>query len=286
MKLNGDSIPESMFKIDEDYVKADINKINKMLNGSRSDYFSPVYVVRDFLPAKYCQIIEENFLDLINATSGGNRIEDFVKVEQVGSNQFQKTSGSYMAECNRSSSAVNKLFDNIPSDLLDDFLLEKTFLNFFLNKNIHFGPSCFRANYCNMFTARLWKNDSGLALLPHEDLAQLEIAKQDDYEIGNVKNVVAQNLCVQNVKTAELKVWNINPDVEIKKQLGLEKTGYPYPLELLEEFKCLSVETHPGDLYFINANYVHAVTDTKNGRRISLGRFLGYASDNKVVYWT
>jgi len=286
MKLYGNSLPSELFRVIEDNIIPDFNQINKILTSGRDfNGCPPAYVVRNFLPRDQCLKIERNFLKIIE-NSGGHRIEDFVKVDQVGSTQFQKTSTAYIDDCMKSRKQVLSLFEDISAECVKDFLLEDSLKNFFLQQSIHFGPSSYQGRNCNLLTARLWKNDNGLALLPHEDLAQLELAKSDGYEIGNVKDVIAVNLCIQNAENAELLLWNINPSSESKKELGLTHTGYPYPVELLENFKCLSIKTSPGDLYFINANHIHAVTDTKNGKRVSIGRFMGYIASNKIVYWT
>lgn len=288
MKLTGKSFSAQKFKVLEDNRIANIDIINAMLKGS-TDLSIPIYVVRNYMDPENCNKIKEQFHKIIDETRGGNRFDDFVKVHQIGATQFHKESREYFDECNNTKENVNDLIRNLKDkDLLNDFMLETTLRDYFLEKKIHFGPTYNKGNYCNLFTARLWRDEKEkkLALNAHDDLAQLEFAKKDEFEIGNVKNVVASNLCIDNDEETKLLLWNIFPDKASKEALNLKNTGYPYPLSILENVEYISLKTYPGDLYFINANYVHAVEKSEKDKRISLGRFLGYSSPKRVAYWT
>ena len=285
MKLNGNAYPEGSFKIIESDAP-DMEIIDAMLTG-KGPYNVPVYVVRNYYSQEDCNHIKETFCQIIDDTLGGNRIEDFVKVHQIGSTQFKKTTLEYFEECERSSADINRLIAVVKDDKArNDFMFEQTFKTYYSHKSIDFRPSSYAGKFCNMMTARRWNNNTELSLLAHEDSSQLLVAAIDQYEICNVKQVIALNLCVENSNGAELILWNIAPNMESKVSLGLENTGYPYALELLEGIDYLNLKTYPGDLYFINANYIHAVSKQKENKRISLGRFIGYAAENKVVYWT
>jgi hypothetical protein len=57
-------------------------------------------------------------------------------------------------------------------------------------------------------------------------------------------------------------------------------------MELLSEPECITIDIHPGDIYFINANLIHAVKEVKGSERITAGRFMGFVSDDTIAYWT
>jgi hypothetical protein len=125
-----------------------------------------------------------------------------------------------------------------------------------------------------------------MVLFPHEDFSQLNQARKDNYEIKDVNKVIACNLCISNDNDGELVIWNYEPSLEFKKSLGIEDLGYPYPLNgFLDEVEKIEIQINKGDLYFINANLIHAVKEINvDCNRISLERFIGFSGENQVVY--
>ena len=272
-------------------VKEDFNRINfetlfELLNPQNNNICA--YIIRDYFNKEECLSLKNEFFKIIKQTNGGNRSNDFVPVYQVGSTQFKKSTLDYFDECKNTKQMIDELIESVSADVKEDFLLEKSLKYEFGKMNISFSPSSYNSAYVNQFTIRQWTNcnDIGFALLPHEDLSQLNMAKLDDYEIGNVNKVIACNLCLSNSKGGELLIWNIDPDIKIKKELGVEDSGYPYPIELLNDIEHTSITINTGDLYFINANLIHAVKEIQGNERISLGRFMGFCSEEKIVYWT
>ena len=77
--------------------------------------------------------------------------------------------------------------------------------------------------------------------------------------------MIASNLCIANNLKGRLIIWNIEPEKQVKINLGIEYKGYPYPLSMLESFQKLSVKISSGDLYFINANLIHAIEEINTG---------------------
>ncbi|MDM1553021.1 hypothetical protein PYS58_21765 [Chryseobacterium indologenes] len=282
MKLVGSSFSKENFRVIED-TAINMNIIEGMLQGTNE---VPIYVIRNLYDEKTCNEINNVFENLVTQT-GGNRIEEFVKVFQVGATQFQKNTLEYFEECRLTRPNIDLILSSISNtDHKNDFILEKSMGEYFQQREINFGPSSFDGKECNQFTIRKWNNKEGLSLLAHEDLSQLSVANAEQYEIGEVQNVIAQNLCIENSAKARLLLWNIAPDLDSKKSLEVEKTGYPYALDLLEGFDYLTLDTNPGDVYFINANYIHAVSKEKENKRTSLGRFIGSVSSNRISYWT
>lgn len=286
MTLKGVSSPKNTFYIKEGFKKPDFNIIKMMLDPDNDGV--PVYIVREYYDKETCLNLKDEFFNIINETSGGNRQKDFVPVQQIGSTQFMKETKDYFNECDETRAHIHRLINSLKNtELIDDFMLESFLSKSYREIGMDFRPSHYDSRKVNAFTARKWTNDhQELALLPHEDLSQLKNAKLDNYEIGWVKKVIACNLCVSNENGGELLIWNIIPSEETKLQLGVENNGYPFPTESLVDYESLSVEINQGDLYFINATCIHAVKEIKSKDRISLGRFMGINKDNEVVYWT
>jgi len=247
----------------------------------------PIYIIRNMVERDVCLSIKDEFLHVIRESNGGNR-KTSVPVDQIGATQYTKSSLDYFDECRATSDNINRILMAVEEDPSADPLLE-SFLREELSKiNITFRPSMYLDQKVNMFTIRQWRNasDSNLSLLPHEDLSQLILVQEDEYEIAHVKRVVASNLCVDNNTGGELVIWNYEPSTDLKRALGVEFSGYPYPMELLSDSESIVIEINPGDIYFINANLIHAVKEVKGNERISAGRFMGFVSDDTIVYWT
>jgi len=135
-----------------------------------------------------------------------------------------------------------------------------------------------------------WNNVGHFLLEPHDDLAQVKDPIQADFEIQQVKRVMAVNIYVAvPERTGQLQVWNVEPDDQSVADLGLSSIGFPYPAALLEKYESITIHIETGDLCVINGNLVHAVlrgdvTSPKN--RLLLTCFTGLNSSNELIWWT
>jgi len=281
----GISQAKGTFKVIETQKHLDFSIFQSMINPDI--YEIPVYVIRNFYSKEICMRLQKRFQEIILKTDGGNR-KGFVPVNQIGATQFLKNSQEYMEECISTRGNVNHLVDALGDALLiEDFLLGRTFREKFKEIGFTFRPASYNNQMVNVGTIRKWiNNKDGLALLPHEDLSQLNVAKVDNFEIHEIRKVIACNICISNDQGGELIVWNIAPSLEQRKEFGVENNGYPYPLEWVEQFEQIAIKIHPGDLYFINANFIHGVKKVNAGSRITMGRFIGIKSKKEIVYWT
>lgn len=134
---------------------------------------------------------------------------------------------------------------------------------------------------------RSWDADGEFSLRPHEDMAQCTDPRQAGFEVQRVTEyqICAVNMCLANGEGGRLVIWNIRPDSASRKRLGMEFTGYPYPVPALAEFAELRVVVRPGDVYVFNGSYVHAV-EANQGTRTNLTFFMGFRDAQTVVTWT
>lgn len=137
---------------------------------------------------------------------------------------------------------------------------------------------------------RSWHGRGDYALAPHDDRSQCTEPQQDGFEIQQVAErvVAALNICLENGGGGRLAYWNIRPDDESKRRLGLHHTGSPYPLASLHGIGMKWVEVEAGDVYVFNGAHVHAVEpNTDPGlRRTTLAGILGFRDDATVISWT
>lgn len=134
---------------------------------------------------------------------------------------------------------------------------------------------------------RAWDQQGEFALEPHEDTAQCRDPRQSGFEIQDVvaHEVCAVNMCIEHQQGGRLVVWNIRPDDDCRRRLGLVYTGFPYPHDALDDVDELRLDIHEGDVYVFNGGHVHAV-DTTVGHRTNVSFLIGYKDDQTVVTWT
>ena len=137
---------------------------------------------------------------------------------------------------------------------------------------------------------RHWNATGEYALQPHEDASQCRWPEQADFEIqGAVRNVVAAvNMCLENgERGGRLVFWNMVPDEQSKRRLGLELSGSPYPTEVLDGVESIWLEVGTGDIYVFNGGHVHGVeASADDGKRTTLAWNMGFCDDRTVVTWT
>jgi hypothetical protein len=134
---------------------------------------------------------------------------------------------------------------------------------------------------------RAWNKEGEFSLEPHEDEAQCRDPRQAGFEVQQVLGyeVCAVNMCVEHEEGGRLVLWNIRPDDESRRRLGIEHTGFSYPARLLDGIEELRVDIGPGDVYVFNGRHVHAV-DSTVGNRTAVSFLIGFTDDRTVVTWT
>lgn len=134
---------------------------------------------------------------------------------------------------------------------------------------------------------RAWNKEGAYSLEPHEDEAQCRDPRQAGFEVQRVPDfeVCAVNMCVEHEEGGRLVLWNIRPDDDSRRRLGIEHTGFSYPAELLDGIEEFRVDVRPGDVYIFNGRHVHAV-DATSGNRTAVSFLMGFADARTVVTWT
>ncbi len=246
-----------------------------------------LYVIRGHVPLERCRAIGQAFRASV-ARSGGNRPDDgYVTTSQVGATQFSRSGRQYVEAVQSCADESLQLLDHVEHEDIERMFMTNYLERRFADARIHFGPSRYKSGWAAFATFRSWLDNGAMALLPHEDEAQLRAALADRFEIGSAQTVTAYNVCVEgSSRGGELLMWNVVPDEEARRRHGLVGTGYPYSLDALEGTERLSVLLRTGDVYFMNARFVHGVTSVQSGYRVTAGRFIGRLPEQRVVFWT
>lgn len=263
----------------------DIDLITRfILNGGIGN--SLLLIIRNLHSKEVYQALQHRFETLIQL-QGSDRGEDgFVRNQQIGASQFHKNGAEYIKDTMRHAPGVLDLFGVLDQSIVSNLFLDDALEAAFLKNGYVYRAARHLSGTANFATTRKWLNNGAMALHPHDDGAQLAFAAEDGFEIAPGSHTIAANFCIADDREgSELVVWDFKPEHEDRKRFGLEKTGYPYPLDHMSEFDSIRVQVRAGDLYFLNASYVHGVENGGTNFRITSGRFITNVG-NKVMYWT
>ncbi|MCF3594234.1 hypothetical protein LZG00_09505 [Rhodobacteraceae bacterium LMO-12] len=243
-------------------------------------------VLRDVVKADICDRLATQF-DALIAAHGSKRGEDgFVRTQQIGATQFSHGGASYMRAVAEQMVQVLDLFSVLEPGQVNRLFLDDMLEREFARRGKIYRRAQHQGGMANFATTRKWLNNGEMALHPHEDSAQLTSAKRDGFEIATGSHTIAANICIaDDVEGSETVLWNHRPSGAERRALGLEESGYPYPRDYADGFDSIRVKIRRGDLYFMNASYLHGVENAPTNNRITAGRFLTCV-DDKVLSWT
>jgi len=243
-------------------------------------------VLRAMLDEESCVRLEARFDALIKA-HGSKRGEDgFVRTQQIGATQFSHDGASYMREVAAQIDQVMDLFSVLDPEQVNGLFLDDMLEREFARRGKIYRRAQHLSGVANFATTRKWLNNGTMALHPHEDSAQLSSAARDGFEIATGAHTIAVNLCIaDDVEGSETVLWNHCPNLDERRAMGLEESGYPYPRDYADQYDSVRVKIRRGDLYFMNASCLHGVENGTTNNRITAGRFLTCV-DDKVLSWT
>ncbi|TKI06520.1 2OG-Fe(II)-dependent halogenase WelO5 family protein [Martelella alba] len=285
-KVSGNTIPSGFGYLETTAKNLDFEIIRSLIQEGSYDG-KILYVIRGNVSKEWCESISSEFDEYLSKVGGNREGDTYVSTKQIGASQFSKNGATYTEESRKLAGGVTELLKNVPQSIIEDISLTHYQEEHFLDIGIHFGSARYKNSHANFSTFRRWLDNGSMSLMPHEDKAQTAFACDDNFEIENAKHVIAFNACIQaSGEGGELCVWNLEPDESCRRSFGVEKTGYPYPPQHLSGIESFSVRLNPGDVYFLNAGFLHGVQTVRNGQRLTAGRFISAISSRKVIYWT
>ncbi|PHM24633.1 hypothetical protein [Xenorhabdus ehlersii] len=283
LSLSGVKLEESEFVIHETEGRIEKSAVDALLDGHLA-----ACRIRHFLPWEQRQKIIDNFwLSTARKPRYGDGI-DGVEGYFLGASHIEKTTLEYFKEVEYFRPAITQLFQGTLNP--QAYFIAQ--LNDSQSENLlQVRPAMYQGTPAGDVKAVYWNNSGEFLLLPHDDLAQLSDPRQNDFEIQSVKRVMAVNFYAEVPQGGgQLKVWNIDPDMESRSALGLIHSGFPYPTDLLEEHESMVIDIAPGDLILLNGNLIHAVlTGNANQlqkKRLLITCFMGRHEDGDLIWWT
>jgi L-isoleucine 31-dioxygenase len=272
--LSGRQLPNSMFKTLTVDGHLPLKGLGALMAGDAVAIHVKNYVSSN---------ISESLTAAFGKVANSQRVDGVAAIE-VGSGHFGKTVPEYKT----SVKASKKLFDQFSG--VAGFDVGKKIMSDVASAL----PSGLKLRLArcddvevNHARAVQWAGaDEGLALQVHEDRSQLHAAAQSSLEIQSVSIPVAFNLYPSVAHSGgALKVYNLQPDSQCRRLLGVSETGYPYNTALLNQVKSLEIVPSAGDLVLLCGAFLHGVTVASGGIRIVVNGFFGRADVNEVLWW-
>jgi hypothetical protein len=239
---------------------------------------------RGAVPVDVCQTIAQRFWDNPHRRRRGVEAPGFY----LGAYTWNKPTEQYLDESEEANLILEELLD-VPGNPMEEFF---TALSAVLaERGAEVRPAEHEGRRSSIALLRSWHGVGDFALDPHDDDSQCADPQMADFERAGVVGhpVAALNICLENEGgNGRLVYWNIQPDVESKRRLGIEFTGSPYPLAALEGYESKWVEVRRGDVYVFNGAHVHAVEPNSDERqkRTTLAAMMGFVDDRTVVTWS
>ncbi len=266
------------FRIGE-FTRLDPREIVRVMRGEVAGC-----IFRQAMDSALCQRICDNFWKHPQKRQRG----DAVPAYYLGTYHYAKDLSLYLDEAAATSAAVHDVFDggrNVFDELMAEVRAELASSGVGLRVARHQGRDA------GEFVIRSWSGGGKFALAAHDDAAQLSAKQQAGFEIQDVARnpLAAVNMCLQNgAAGGNLVYWNIEPDSNTRRALGLEETGYPYQAEWLDKFDRIDLPVHAGDIYFFNGKLIHAVQAQANPGeyRSTISFLMGFRDPQTAIYWT
>jgi len=283
MKLSDDhdggSLPEAQFRFDEHSRENIFDGILDVVLGKRLGV-----ICRNFLSNPECQ-------ELLNGFSRSPELRsraDGVPGSYLGTYHYGKDLKTYFEESEYWHDKLLAFISSFPSvSRFFESLAETA-----ARRKIILRPASHPLGRACPFIVRSFTDKGKFLLLPHEDLSQLSDKKQSGFEIQDAEVVSALNMCLENDgRFGKLKLWNLLPSAGLRQRLGILSTGYPYPMDVLDSRKSITLEVNPGDIYVFNGCFVHGVTAFERSEelirpRVTVSNLLAKLKGHSVVYWS
>ena len=237
---------------------------------------------RNVIPLETCRRIADNFRNHPRLRRRG----DAVPAHVLGTFHYQKPLAQYLDEAASFRDTMYDVFEGGVNLFEEIFGAVSAAL---ANDRVQLRVAEHEGRRASQFVMRSWSGAGRFSLEPHEDGAQLTDRQQRGFEIQRIDGpATAFNFCLENPGAGELHYWDWIPDEATRVRLGLQETGYPYPIDIVDGVKKIVVPVHAGDIYFFDGKRIHAVAAQASvaGYRSTISGLMGFVDPSTVVYWS
>lgn len=239
-------------------------------------------IFRHAIAPDTCRQIADNFRHHPRLRRRGDGVPAYV----LGAFHYRKPLAEYLDEAETFRETIHDVFEGGVNLFEEIFGAVKAAL---AAEQTQLRVAEYKGRQASEFVMRSWSGAGQFSLEPHEDGSQLTDRLQRGFEIQRITGpATAFNICLENPGAGELHYWDLIPDDAMRVRLGLEETGYPYPLDVVDGVPKVVVPVRAGDIYFFNGKRIHAVAaqDGVTGYRLTISGLMGFVGPSTVVYWS
>jgi len=236
-------------------------------------------LVRGYLSPQECNRIVENF----ELNRGKRARADGVAGVTIGADLYGKKLDAYLAETRAARPDVEALFRGT----VDVTAMLRADIQATLGRGVTVRQASHQGEAYNTVRGVRWTGAGGYSLPFHDDAASLSFPGQRAGETALVEVPNAYNIYPSVAASGgELEIINVQPDDETRRRLGIEHTGFPYPVQALATFDRLVIRPEPGDLLILAGAFCHGVRSVGPGLRLLLNHFGGFIAPDTFVTWS
>jgi len=239
-----------------------------------------VALIKRVMPVADCTSIENHFFK----SKDRQRRPDSVPGYILGATHYGKSPDEYFGQCTSSKDTLEQFFEGAPDPMrmVHEAIAESARRSV---RPSRFGDhQALHARIVEWLPKTSMQDD--FLLLPHEDYSQVNCDRNEHWELRHAGTIMAVNFyATASAGFGCLRIYDYVPDIATRDKLNLQGSGYPYPLDLLEDKLYVELEVETGDIAVINGRYIHAVTPSPS-RRVVVNCFLTLTSEGEYVYWT
>ncbi|WP_405652612.1 hypothetical protein [Streptomyces sp. NBC_00019] len=212
--------------------------------------------------------------------------QDGVWGKYLGAYHYRRTFEDYRAQIDRTSAVLSELLKAVGDPL--------EHLNDEIGAALLSGPSARNRpavwHGSPVATARMsaWLPSTEYLLDAHDDIGQLRDPEQKGFEPQRIPDdgVIAVNLYTSSpAEGGKLRLWNVMSNTAVRHELGIARSGYPYPGSFLDAYDYIDVQPRTGDLVLINGAIPHAVTlHQADEPRVAVNYFFGRLGES-IIRW-
>lgn len=244
----------------------------------------PAVLVEDVLTTGECEKLVARFWSHPERTAR----EDGVAGDYIGAYHYAKQRDAYLDEAARFHTAIDTLFAGIsdPRKMIADALAR-------LPHRPQVRLASWAGRAASPARALSWNASGDYLLEPHDDVGQLHDPLQEGFEIQQTaeRPLLAVNIYPHVPPGGGLlRLWNFRPTQADRRKLAIERTGYPYPQQILAGLEYFDIPVRTGTMAIIDGRFVHAVTAYKKTvtgpeNRLLINTFYGQLDSGNFVYW-
>lgn len=261
-----------------DYSAADLDMgLRDLISGA-----VPAIRVSGFVSGADAEVLTRSFL----LSPAVRERADGVSGKYLGAYHYRRTYEGYICQVGQTSAPLAEVLRSggDPVARLNDVISH----GLLTSSTAENRPAMWRGSEVAIARMSAWLPSADYLLQAHDDVGQLRDPAQAGFEPQQLpdRGVFAANIYTSSpTEGGKLRLWNVLSDGQMRNDLGITSSGYPYPSTFLATHDFIDIQPQTGDLVVINGAIPHAVTLCEADEpRVALNFFFGKLGES-IIRW-